>query len=212
MKLKSLAVLLVALIAGCSGETDKKADSEQKSQFTDILEKEVKVIDYFDGSACNLDIKFKTKPASKSQVLKLDANNSLEMNQLLATKGSSIGAKIASNVICQKLIGENKYTGTDAEWAQFIKQALEGMKRSGVTNLRLELTGQEAYVYNGELDNKEYKILGEFKGGKQVFHNLVLLDKANNIAYTVTVSGFHKAEKEIEAEFVRLIEMMKMNT
>jgi len=206
MKLKCLTITLAALVISCGGETDKKVESQD--QIADVLDAEVKVIEHFDETACDLSVTFKTKPTNRNQVLKLDDKSSLEMNQYLASKGSSMGPKIATNVICQKLVGERNYQASDEEFAGFIQQALEGLKRSGAKDLKLELTGDESYVYQGALPTKEYLISGNIKGSEQVFHNIVLIDKNTNIAYSISVSGSHMAGEEIKSEFVQVVENM----
>lgn len=210
MKLKCLTITLAAFLIGCSGEADNK--TEEQDKLTTVVDKEVKVIEHFDAKGCDLAIKFRAKPVSKNQVLKLDNKNSLEMNQFLASKSSSVGAKIATNMICQKLVGDKSYQATDEEFAGFIQQSLNGLKSAGAKNLKLELTGEASYVYQGNHPAKEYLISGELGGGKQIFHNLVLIDKNANTAYSISVSGFYKAGEEIKSEFVRVVESMTLNS
>ncbi len=167
---------------------------------------DIKVADSEDKliNMCEAQLHFSTSPSLKEQTLKLNENMSLNIVQALAIKESAYGTKVATNVICQRLKGAS-YTGTEQEWAQFMQQAIGGLKRSEGKNLRLQLLGEDENYYNGLLPHKEYKFYGEFKGIKQAIVNVAILDKTTNTVYTISVSGAEKGEIAIKEELTRVI-------
>eukprot|EP00493_Phyllostaurus_siculus_P022313 UN22645 len=128
-------------------------------------------------NACKFNIKFSSDPKQKQQLLNVAPNVDLKLKQFIAMQ-SVKGAKIATNVMCQQLIGQ-QYTGSQQEWQGFINNALNGLKNAGFENLSLTRVGSNDAIYKGELDNYEYIFAGDIGGNKQVIHNLAVLDKAN---------------------------------
>ncbi len=154
-------------------------------------------------NACKFNIKFSSDPQVKEQQLNVAPNVDLKLKQFVAMQ-SVKGAKIATNVMCQQLIGQ-QYTGSQQEWQGFINNALNGLKNAGFESLSLTRVGSNDAIYKGELDNYEYIFAGDIGGNKQVIHNLAVLDKANNQVITLSVSGNEKVTQEIQDEYQRLV-------
>jgi len=167
------------------------------------------VSELFHVDVCDAKLKFVTEPRSKAQTVKLNETVSLSLNQFIAVQKSRFITTVATNVICQKLVGAD-YSGTEEEWIQFIQQASSGMQASGGKSMRLELVGEKEKVFLKDINNREYRFYGEFKGVKQTIHNVAILDKENNIVYTLSVSGEVKGVKAIREEFARLVESLEL--
>lgn len=161
-------------------------------------------------NVCDAKLSFVSAPNVKSQDVKLSDTVSMVLTQYLTSYNSRFGSKVATNVICQKLTGA-KYTGSDEEWVKFIQQATSGMKNSGGENMRLELIGENVKQFKQKINNKEYKLFGDFNGLKQAIHNVAILDKSKNTVYIISVSGGLKAEKAIKEEFERITESFSLN-
>lgn len=155
------------------------------------------------ANVCNIDIKFETKPAIKQQTVKVAEGIDLFMTQMLATK-SSDGAKIASNLICQKMIGTS-YTGTEQEWQYFLESALKGLLAAGFKDVQVTAITATDKIYKGAFGNVEYSFVGVRAENKQHFYNLAILDKINNTVYTLSVSGNERAQAKIKNEFERMV-------
>ncbi|AQP99411.1 hypothetical protein B0W48_06100 [Pseudoalteromonas aliena] len=155
------------------------------------------------NNACKFDIKFSSDPKQKQQLLNVAPNVDLKLKQFIATKVVK-GARVASNVMCQQLIGQ-QYTGSQQEWQGFINNALQGLLNGGFKDLKLTKVGTNDAAYKGTLGNMEYIFTGDNSGNKQVIYNLAVLDKANNQVITISVSGNEKVTQEIQDEYQRLV-------
>lgn len=159
------------------------------------------------NNACKFDIKFASKPQQKNQSIQASPTVSMDLTQFVA-KQTKQGAVIASNVICQHLMGHS-YTGSQQEWAGFIDSGVKGLIKAGVTGVQFTKVGTDDAAYKGTLDNMEYIFTGDNGGNKQVIHNLAVLDKANNQVITLSVSGNEKVTQEIKDEYQRLVNSFK---
>lgn len=159
------------------------------------------------NNACKFDIKFSSDPKQKQQLLNVAPNVDLKLKQFVATQ-SVKGANIATNVMCQQLIGQ-QYTGSTQEWQGFINNALRGLVNGGFKDVQFTKVGTDDAAYKGTLDNMEYMFTGDNGGNKQVIHNLAVLDKANNQVITLSVSGNEKVTQEIKGEYQRLVNSFK---
>lgn len=160
-----------------------------------------------DNAICQFDIEFATKAKQKSQAIKASPTVTMKLKQFVATK-SLKGAKIASNVMCQHLIG-HAYTGSEQEFASFIDNGIKGLLKAGLEDLQFTRVGTNDAAYKGELANMEYIFTGDNSGNKQVIHNLAVLDKSNNQVITISVSGNEKVANEIKSEYQRLVNSFK---
>ncbi len=161
------------------------------------------IIQAADANGCRFDIKFLTMPKIKKQTIDASPTVKLFLKQYLATQTRN-GADIASNVMCQQLIGQ-QYTGSQQEWAGFIDNGIKGLLKAGVTDIQFTKVGDNDAAYKGPLGNIEYVFTGNNGGNKQVIHNLAVLDKANNQVITLSVSGNEKVTQEIQDEYKRLV-------
>ncbi|MEW6983275.1 hypothetical protein AAD001_11555 [Colwelliaceae bacterium 6471] len=159
-------------------------------------------------SVCNAIVDFANEPLHNTQSVKLNENVSIELNQFLSETYFN-GAKVKSNVICQKLYG-SQYTGSEPEWALFIQNAIENFKRTGIESGRLVFPSDVDKVYSKNLDNKEYAFFGNYNGTKQIFKNIAILDKRHNTVFTISVSGADRAKHKINEEFQRLVNSFKL--
>ncbi|TMO04191.1 hypothetical protein [Pseudoalteromonas sp. S558] len=155
------------------------------------------------NNACKFDIKFLSDPKQKQQLLNVAPNVDLKLKQFIATKVVK-GARVASNVMCQQLIGQ-QYTGSQQEWQGFINNALQGLLNGGFKDLKFTKVGSNDAAYKGTFDNMEYIFTGDNSGNKQVIYNLTVLDKPNNQVITLSVSGNEKVTQEIQNEYQRLV-------
>lgn len=161
------------------------------------------------AQSCLFDVDFVSKAQHKTQSLSVTEMVSLELSQYVAKQVVS-NAAIVSNVTCQKFIG-HQYSGSQEEWAGFVKSALDGLIKAGFTDLQFTRVGTDESIYQGKLDNLQYRISGDIGGNQQIIQNLTLLDKAKNQVYTLSVSGNEKVKSEIEHEFARLVASFKPN-
>lgn len=160
------------------------------------------------SQSCQFDIKFFAKPIKKNQKIALAPNISMELAQYVATKVES-DIKIASNVICQHLIGHS-YTGTEQEFTSFIENGINGLLKAGFKDLQYTLVGDNDATYRGKLDNIEYTFTGDNNGNKQVIHNLTILDKKQNQVITISVSGNERVADKIKEEYTNLVESFSL--
>ncbi len=154
------------------------------------------------ANACAVEIEFSSMPTKKQQQVKVSEGINLVMVQLLAEK-SMQGAKIASNFICQKMLGA-QYTGSAQEWQKFINSAVSALEKSGYSDVQFIPVTPKNKLYKTELMSIEYKLLATISGNKQVIQNLAVLDKVKNTVYTISVSGNEKVEREVFKEFSNL--------
>ena len=181
------------------------ATAESKKSITSGIGSQVEFT-----QVCDAQLTFFNSPKYKQQTLKLSNTVSLKLSQYLSTYKSRFGTKVATNVICQRLLG-SKYSGSEQEWGDFIQQAITGMQSSGGQHMRLELMGEKTKQFKQQIANKEYKLFGEFNGSMQAIYNVAILDKVHNTVYTISVSGNDKGEKAINEEFLRIIKSFKLS-
>jgi len=152
---------------------------------------------------CSAKVNFLTVPKIQSQTVPLADEVSLKLNQYLATQ-SKDGAKVASNVICQQLIGAS-YTGSDEEWKNFLESAINGLKRNNLQDIQFTLVGEVDKVYKGDLENKEYSFVFKSSAGVQNVYNVAILDLENNTIYTISVSGHESVKESVYQEYKRIV-------
>lgn len=183
-----------------------KEQSIISSKFIRELEKEHKriVSSPLKQDFCNARFETIGLPKLKKQNIKLNDKVSMEFEQNLTVLKSKYGANVVNNIICQTLNGA-KYTGSDKEWAQFIQQASNGIKRNGGEKVRLELVGGGDKLFHLPVEHKEYKFIGRINNIKQTIYNLTILDKKNNSVLTISVSGADKGRKAVLAEYTRIL-------
>ena len=162
-----------------------------------------KAIAEISNNSCKFDISFLTDPTVKEQTINVSKGVELKLKQYVAVR-TERGANIASNVICQHLIGQ-QYTGSQQEWQGFIKTAVQGMMQHGFKDLKFTKVGTDDAVYKGQYPNYEYTFTGDIGGNKQIIHNLAVLDKTNNQVITFSVSGNEKVESDIKTDYENLI-------
>lgn len=173
--------------------------------------KQQKPVTEFSSQVCNAQLDFVNSPTQSQQQFQLSETVSMILSHYLTSYSSRFGAKVATNVICQTLIG-SQYSGSEQEWLQFIQQATSSVKKSGGKDMRLVLVGEKEKLFNQKLNNKEYKFYGEFNELKQTFYNVAILDKNHKSVYIISVSGSVRAEKAIKEEFIRVISSFKLNS
>lgn len=154
-------------------------------------------------NSCKFDVSFNTDPQVKEQTMNVSQGVELKLKQYIAVR-TERGANIASNVICQHLIGQ-QYTGSQEEWKGFINTAVQGMMQHGFKDLKFTKVGTDDAAYKGQYPNFEYTFTGDIGGNKQIIHNLAVLDKKNNQVITFSVSGNEKVESEIKSDYQQLI-------
>ncbi|MCK8132668.1 hypothetical protein [Pseudoalteromonas sp. 2CM28B] len=154
-------------------------------------------------NSCKFDVSFNTDPQVKEQTMNVSQGVELKLKQYIAVR-THRGANIASNVICQHLVGQ-QYTGSQEEWKGFINTAVQGMMQHGFKDLKFTKVGTDDAAYKGQYPNFEYTFTGDIGGNKQIIHNLAVLDKKNNQVITFSVSGNEKVESEIKSDYQQLI-------
>lgn len=155
------------------------------------------------NEACKFDIKFTSDPKLKEQTITVAPNVDLKIKQFISVQTVK-DAKIADNVMCQQLIGQ-QYTGSADEWKGFINSAFQGLLNADFKDVKFTKVGTDDAAYKGTLANMEYTFTGNTGGNKQVIHNLAVLDKKNNQVITLSVSGNEKVSEEIKEEYFRLV-------
>jgi hypothetical protein len=162
------------------------------------------------NKVCQAQVSFTNKVQKKQQEVSLSADMSVSMSQFLSVQSRMYGNKVASNVICQQLVG-GRYTGSSQEWSQFMESGITGLQKSSGTKIRVVDVGDEEKHFHQAIDHREYTFYGTFKGSKQVIYNVAILDKLNNTLYTLSVSGAEQLHSDILNEFKRLIKSFKLN-
>lgn len=162
-----------------------------------------KDISEISDKSCKFDVSFLTDPSVKEQTINISKGVELKLKQYVAVRTKN-GANIASNVICQHLIGQ-QYTGSQEEWKGFLNTAVQGMIQHGFKDLKFTKVGTDDAIYKGQYPNYEYTFTGDIGGNKQIIHNLAVLDKANNQVITFSVSGNEKVESVIKKDYENLI-------
>lgn len=168
------------------------------------------MVNTFSYNVCNAAIVFENKVKQKKQTIKLNDKVSMNLHQY-RTDTRKRGAKIASNVICQRLTGA-EYSGSDEEWAAFIQNAADGLKKAKAKDIQLFLIGDKVKVYSSLADNKEYDFRATFGGNRQIIKNIAVLDRLNNTVYTLSVSGADRVRNEVNEEFERLVKSFRLKS
>ena len=153
--------------------------------------------------ACDSFITFSADVQNAENTVKVSESVAIAMKQFYS-KTTVDGYKVASNVICQQLSGV-KYSGSTEEWQGFLNNTVAELMQKGGTDLQFMIVGSDDAIYQSAYDHKEYIIHGTFKKVDQIIYNLAVLDKKNNTLYTLSVSGGKVVNKEIKAEFKRLV-------
>ena len=166
-------------------------------------EQNTQVLSDNSGNSCKFDVSFASDPTVKKQTIKVSQGVELKLKQYVAVRNEK-GANIASNVICQHLIGQ-QYTGSQEEWKGFINTAVQGMLQHGFKDLQFTKVGTDDAIYKGQYPNYEYTFTGDIDGNKQIIHNLAVLDKKNNQVITFSVSGNEKVKSNIKTDYENLI-------
>lgn len=180
-----------------------------KGSLAFVGDENVATLSVLDKQLCNAQVKFFDKALIKKQSLNLSEGVKIEIEQGISTIKNK-GARIASNVMCQKLTGKI-YTGTDEEWAAYITNGLDGLKKAKATDVKLSLSAGKDMLFPKLNNTREYKVFANLGGNKQVFFNYVLLSKDENTVYSISVSGSIKIKTRIEEEFVRLVKSFNLN-
>lgn len=195
MKLYSALILCTLTLANTGAVLFNTTHAATKSDFETAAEAT--------NNSCKFNVRFETDPSIKEQKINVSKGVELKLKQYVAVRTEK-GANIASNVICQHLIGQ-QYTGSQQEWKGFINSAVQGLIKHGFKNLNMTKVGTDDAVYKGSYPNFEYTFTGDLGKNKQIIHNLALLDKANNQVITFSVSGNEKVKSEIKAEYKNLV-------
>lgn len=162
-----------------------------------------KTLEIHSSQFCGASIDFLKKGEDKKQQIKLSEKAKLNIEQSVSTF-KFYGAKVAANAMCQNLDGVN-YTGSEQEWAAYLSNALNGIKKSGATDINLTLSAGADLMFPERGNVKEFIITASFDKNKQIILNYVYLNLKSNTVYSVSVSGAQKMQKYLKKEIIRLV-------
>lgn len=205
-----LFICLCLFLYGCTELKSANLLEDNTAVKKKSLIEEVKAKNFHAAKLCDANFTFTTPAEMKKQRSALSSNVSVSLTQALAQQKQA-GVYIVTNVICQKLTGA-KYTGTEQEWAQFLGNAVTGLKHSGGKEMQLVLVTGKDRVFMKEVSHKEYNFVGNFGKNRQIIFNLAVLNKENNTVYTISVSGARHLEKIVKNEFKRIVNSFELKS
>jgi hypothetical protein len=152
---------------------------------------------------CGLNVSFKKIPKISTQTTPINEQVSLFSKNYISVQIAK-GARIASNVSCQKLT-KAKYTASEQEWQNILKTNFQQLAEKGFKEVTLTpLVAQNAF-FKGEEQSREYVMKASHDSDTQVFYLANILNKNYDTLYTVMISGNVSVTAEIKTEFQRVL-------
>jgi len=161
---------------------------------------------------CGNDIKF-FMPGffnKSEQTVNVSDSVSVDIKRYLSKRNVD-GYIIAANVSCQTLTGQ-KYTGSGEEWLKFFESTLSGLSKNQYKDIAFTLVGENEAVIQNNQRSKEYILVGNRGGDKQILKNLALLSSDMKSIMTITISGNEAISEKIDNLYKNLTNYVKENS
>lgn len=155
------------------------------------------------NAECGLNIAFKKIPKITELTTPINAQVSLFSKNYISVQIAK-GARIASNVSCQKLT-KAKYTASEQEWQNILKTNFQQLAKKGFKEVTLTPLEAENAIFSGNEQSREYLINASHANDSQVFYLANILNKNYDTLYTIMISGNISVTAEIKKEYERVI-------
>jgi len=155
------------------------------------------------ASDCNITIDFKSPPIISENTHKVSENISILRKNYLSYQNEN-GAKLATNVNCQLLIGE-QYQANEKEWQNILKTNFTELSRQGYQKVKLTPLEGEDKFFNGKQEHREYRFDVTKEDDTQVFYVVNILNEKNTILYSIMISGDSSITQKIQKEYQRVL-------
>jgi hypothetical protein len=152
---------------------------------------------------CGVNIAFTKIPKITKLTTPINEQVSLFSKNYISVQVAK-GARIASNVSCQKLT-KAKYTASEQEWQNILKTNFQQLAEKGFREVTLSPLVAEDAFFKGEEQSREYIMKAVHNNATQVFYLANILNKSQNTLYTVMISGNISVMTEVKTEYQRVI-------
>lgn len=156
---------------------------------------------------CNVVADFKGSVKESKQNTKVSSKVYLLTKQYLSYQIEQ-HARMATNITCQVLTG-TKYSDSEQEWQNILKENFSDLSKQGYSEVKLTPLLAEQGHFSGTESHREYRMDVQAKKGTQVFYSLNLLNPKKDSLYSIMVSGDNSIEKEILAEYKRIVKSFR---
>jgi len=144
------------------------------------------------------------------QTIEVSESVSVDLQRFLSKRNVD-GYIIAANVSCQTLSGQ-KYTGSAEEWLKFFESGISTLSKNQYKDITFTIIGDNEAVIQNVDRAKEYVLVGQKGGDKQILKTLALLSSDMKSILTVSISGNEAIAEKIDNLFFNLATYVKDNS